>query len=274
MKLNTSVFMCHECKRVHQDLAAMLFVEDAGHRPFCSEACIEEFYAPLSRAFKSQIENHLGEKAYEIKLEDCDEQFWEMIEEDFDERYEWPSEAGPNIVVTIKIGQIKNEAIVVLSTLLKDKMAYIFAVFKVDLLHSLHFFRNSSDENVLEISKDDLEMVEFKKSKLLGELIIHRKDEDFPIETFGEFSQYFSETLQNADEIYEWKDEDGDWRHHYLKNFFSNNGDIFYCLVICFKLIDDEGRNIIIPILSIPTKYNNELMSFKKGKLIFSQTIN
>jgi hypothetical protein len=124
-------------------------------------------------------------------------------------------------------------------------------------------FVNDHDEH------DDEDMVfiqllESKKSNLLAEILMNRKDSDIPFEDYTGYESCFQETLDMPDEVFEKKDKEGDMIFTYIKAF-SRGTETFYYIVTCLKRIM-EGENVnVYPILALPTTDMEMCQEFRGG---------
>jgi hypothetical protein len=129
-----------------------------------------------------------------------------------------------------------------------------------------------------EFSEEDynfMQLLEAKKSKLLADLLLKRKDDDIAFEDFSNFEKFFEQTLQDPDEVFETKDNEGDIFFNYIKNYSEANRTFFY-IISCLKRIDSETSTEInvFPVLAFPTNDLNLYSDFRVGTRISGQLKN
>ncbi len=312
---NRPIYFCNECKKVVNELDDLLFIEEHSYRGFCSTECIEDFYFPLIKQFEIfestlRTKLNLGD---EQSLYDFSENHVEACLKYPDEIYEIKNELNDRFLVFIK--NEKRFSIVVVSTIYQNEPSFILLStlseskkfvsefrkgnalslqewgimnnvedFESEALDHLNFNeQNHLDDGIdqsQEVEEEDLaflQLLESKKSKLLGEVLVIRQDSDIPIEEFVGYDSCFTETLESPDEVFEWKDEEGDIRFNYIKSFPLNNDsfEVYYYIVICIK---NKAENLTevnaYPILGMPTKDLNLCQEFRKGKRISSPVQN
>ena len=118
---------------------------------------------------------------------------------------------------------------------------------------------NGENEDMLFI-----QLLESKKSNILADILMKRKDSDIPFEDYTGYEFCFQETLDFPDEVFEKKDKEGDMIFTYIKAF-SRGLETFYYIVICLKrLVKDENVNVY-PILAIPTFDIELCQEFREG---------
>lgn len=297
------IYFCNECKKIVKRLDDLLFIEEHSFRGFCSTECIEDFYFPLIKQFEV-FESNLRTKLNlvdEQTLFDFSENHVESCVKYPDEIYELKNEINDRFLIFIK--NEKRFSIVVVSTIYQDDPSFVLLStisesrefvneFKKgnlismqewgmrnaeESLESLPIEEMESDESLVDAEeKEDedlafLQLLESKKSKLLGEVLLIRQDSDIPIEEFAGYDSCFSETLETPDEVFEWKDEEGDIRFNYIKSFPLNKSsfEVFYYIVICIKNKTEKAQEVnAYPILGMPTTDLNLCQEFRKGKRI------
>ena len=294
---NRAIYFCNECKKIVKNLDDLLFVEEHSFRGFCSTECIEDFYFPLIKQFESfetnlRVKLKLGD---EHSLYDFSENHVESCIQYPDEVFEIINELSDRFLVFIK--NEKRFSIVVVSTIYKNEPSFILLSTISESKKFVNEFKKGTplslkdlkmtdsaidkevnlygeENNEFEVEEEDLvflQLLESKKSKLLGEILDIRQDSDIPIEEFPSYDSCFSETLDTPDEVFELKDEEGDIRFHYIKSFSLNKigFEIYYYIVICIKNKYEKINEVnIYPILGLPTKDLVLCQDFRKGKRI------
>lgn len=125
-----------------------------------------------------------------------------------------------------------------------------------------HGFINEGQDAI----EDDEDMVfiqllESKKSKLLADILMKRKESDIPFEDYNGYESCFQETLDFPDEVFEKKDNEGDVIFTYIK-FFSNIHYIVSCLK---RKMPGSEETTVYPILALPTTDLELCQDFRGG---------
>jgi len=281
MSLKESIYICHECKKIIQSSADLLFVEEGSSRGFCSEECIEDFYTPLITYYDQEVsllreKHHLSSE--EVECERDDNFLVEEISADPDEIWKLTSELKDEVYFYIK--RREGFYIGLICTRFNQTPSFIFSLIKTNSSQLINEFRigerldlsidSPNDESQIEEEMQFLEMLESKKSHLLGELLVRQKDSDISFEEFNSYEKSFNETLTNPDEIYELKDRDGDMLFHYLKSFMDHDlGDYFY-VIVGLKKSNPDGEVSVYPILTFPTNDLKLFQEFRKGEKVLA----
>lgn len=284
-----SYYTCYSCRSIHSDLQNLLFVEERSSKGFCKEECIEDFYRPLLKHYE-QLEEKLRK---DLNLEDetvllgvSDEEAMARLISAPDEIWKLSNDLAEEIYAYIKV--INRAFFIVLCTSYKNEPSYIFLTTKTNEQKILDAFRIGEKLSLEEgVSRDLEEIIERKKSEILARLLEVSTDEaDIPMDQYILYHDLFQSTMEEADEIYEYKDRHGDLLVTYTKSFNRNGEAIFY-LVICLKdnssslknldneieaLSSEEDRAMnmmtIFPIFSFPTRLGSVYKEFKQGKLL------
>lgn len=283
------LYYCSECKKIIEEIEDLYFVEDGTPRGFCSESCIEKFYADIVKHFEKLI----NDKKEELKL---DENSLAKYHEDphlIDQLLKDPTE-----IRRIE-NQLKEEYFVFFKNV-KDSDVWLVATCFVfnyrpsfilsldatkseDLLkfyrqgekvEDMEPFKQSESENVME--QEVLEEIEQKKSKLLADLLTMRKDTDIPFESFPLYEDFFDVTLHDPDEMYSHEDEEGDEIVVCIKAH-DKDGVSFYYFVLCIHVgdkVENVDSNAIFPVLGFPSLDGNIYKNFQVGRKISGQLKN
>lgn len=289
MKFNKPFYYCTECKSVLPSLEKLLFVEEKNTKGFCSESCIEDFYMPLIRHFESielYIRKNLGIEKERIEIANGknDKQIVDQIIMSSDEIWKISNELDEEIFTYIKhfrefsgavICKVYNGEVsfVFLNTTTRSRqfLAELRAGEKINIEKPI-----SEDQEFTEkFSEEDynfMQLLENKKSKLLADLLVKRKDIDIPFEDFMLYESCFPETLETPDEVFEGRDNEGDTFFVYIKSFIVGQENYFY-IISCLKKNDkiesseDSSLNVF-PVLAFPTNDLDLYSEFRTGKRI------
>jgi hypothetical protein len=291
MNFNKNLYYCCECKIIISSIEKLLFVEEKSSKGFCTESCIEDFYQPLIKYFENC--EKLSRKRLNLELEDCqkslpDKELVDTVLEAPDEIWKASNELGEEIFTYIK--RLNNSYGIIICKVYEEAASFVLLATQTNsflLLSEIRFgekimsvnYAKSEDSNEeisqgesLELTEDDyifMQLLENKKSKLLADLLIKRKDNDISFEEFSNFEPFFSETLENPDEVFESKDNEGDLFFNYIKSIFLNNNN-FYYIISCLKRKESTETNevSVFPVLAFPTNDIELYSHFRVGKKI------
>lgn len=139
-----------------------------------------------------------------------------------------------------------------------------------------------SETSEQELSQKEVEFekfIELKKSQELADLInsfeVEGFGHDIGIENFHLYEKCLHPTLESPDEVYEFKDRDGDNLFIYIKVFNEKKLSYFYiAMVHLFDTDADKDQDVLIPILSFPTINAELYRSYQRGERIIGATKN
>jgi hypothetical protein len=283
---NKLVFYCYQCKKISHNLSEFLFVEEDSNKSFCSDKCIEGFFSPLvdyydseEKKFRSELDLHekhlvdfLSDDEKIDELLTTPDEIWCQENEFQDKLY--------TLIKRFKIDHDKSFSLIVLSFMYADKPSFILFMtatedervlekFKVGTKTEMSISKSSSSSSVLEIDAETLTLLESKKSSYLAEMLDKRSPADIPFESFHLYEEYLDPTMQNPDEIFKLKDDEGDEIFTYIKAQVKDTIS-FYYLVVCYSLKQgpSKDKETLIPILSFPTLDGELYSNYKLGELI------
>ena len=289
---NKSFYFCTECKKNLQSLEDLLFVEENSHKGFCGHECIEDFYSPLIRYF--EVLEHTLRRKYHL-LEESSNQI--ITESSIEEALNFPDEVTKytNELSESYYSFIKNfsdYSVVVIASVYQLEASFIFLNMKTsskqlvgefrfneDVGHlfkgisqnqSQHIFEETEEKTEFSEEDDDIvfmQYLESKKSKILADVLMKRKDEDIKFEEFNQYDYCFQETLDQPDEVFEYKDNEGDVIFFYLKSFSSGglSHNYFTYIISAIKHNSDLENVNVYPILAIPSTDHEFCQEFRKG---------
>lgn len=284
MKFNQPLYYCSECKLVVPSLDKLLFIEDNSNKGFCSESCIEDFYFPLTRHYE-QLEAKLRAQL-NLEREDIELRGIDALSEksSMDEIFSNPSEVfsaknelGEEIFTYIK--HFQNYSSVIICSVYKGEGSFIFLNTKTKSREFLKALRGGTKKEEvlaidqdLEMDEDDynfMQLLESKKSQLLADLLMKRKDSDISFEEFSEYEFCYQDCLDVPDEVFESKDKEGDTLFVYIKSFIKEGSDFFY-IISCLKRKEDIEDNSVsvFPVLAFPTNDVSLYSEWRSGKKI------
>ena len=270
----------------------LLFIDETSNKGFCSEVCIEDFYIPLIKHYEV-IEESLRAKHGLLK-EECaslviDPDMLESVLINPSEVFRQKNDLNEALYYFIK--HYFDFSIIIVSTVYEKEASFVFLTLRTKSEALINEFRcgeavtdwrdeiyDPEDNDIngpLEKDNDDnededvifIQLLESKKSKLLGDILMKRKDSDVPFEEFSGYDTCFQETLDFPDEVFEKKDNEGDVLFSYIKAFSrgQRTEDNFFYIVTCLKRkLDSENVNVY-PILGLPTTDMELCQEFRGG---------
>lgn len=271
----------------------LLFIDEYSHKGFCSEECIEDFYFPLIKHYE-MVEHSLRTKH---RLVDelpagtiIEAEVVEAVLGHPSEIFRQTNELNETFYNFIK--HYTDFSVVVVASAYRKEASFVFLATRTKSQALITEFRygemvtdwaRTEEEEDREFSveleeegmimEDDenadedmifIQLLESKKSNLLAEILMNRKESDIPFEDYNGYESCFQETLDSPDEVFEKKDKEGDMVFTYIKAF-SRARETFYYIVICLKRIV-EGDNVnVYPILALPTTDMEMCQEFRGG---------
>jgi hypothetical protein len=177
-----------------------------------------------------------------------------------------------NEEVFFYIKKIKNIYSVMTCTVFNQAPAFIFNIFHTENDDLVRLYRIGEKremksvvfDNASTIDAELIQSLENKKSQLLSEVIIERKDSDIPIEFFSDFDECISVTMDMPDEVFSMSDKEGDKIFYFLKSFSDSKYKNYYYIVMALELLTDETATYI-PILSFPTNDIYVYQNYRRG---------
>lgn len=278
MSEQTKIYYCNHCKTFLDDLEDLLFVEEGTSKGFCSENCIEKFYQHLVDHFEENDKKIREE--LDLLDEDCLQfvgkpKLMEMVlsspieiwhtDNDLQEEYfcfiRKVTEKGVEpffLIITCLV--YDNKPSFILSATASRNEELLGHYRKEKKLDNKIISELSEDEDIeegfqtVEIEEELLEAIELKKSQLLANLLEERSPSDIPFEKFNMYDTFIEDTLQNPDEVYKKKDDEGDVILTYIKAH-ELNGISFYYFCVCMKYEKGlkEGLETLLPIITFPS---------------------
>jgi len=271
----------------------LLFIDEYSHKGFCSEECIEDFYFPLIKQY--ELVEHSLRKKHNVLSElppgtIIEASVVEDVLESPSEIFRQTNELNETFYNFIK--HYTNFSVVVVSSVYRKEASFVFLATRTSSHGLITEFRygemvtdwarteEEEDQEIsVELEEQEIEMyddenadedmifiqlLESKKSNLLAEILMNRKEDDIPFEDYSGYESCFQDTLDMPDEVFEKKDKEGDVVFTYIKAFSRGQGT-FYYIVTCLKRIMD-GENVnVYPILALPTIDLEMCQEFRGG---------
>ncbi len=287
MSFKKDFYFCYECKNHVENLEDLLFVEADTSRSFCSEKCIEAYFTPITNFYES-IEKKLRKK-YAVETEECleflsDVTIMEKSMTAPDEIWHYENSINENIYTFINKVSIKEERpfyVIILCTIYDTYPGYVLLSTITESKFLMEEFRIGEEVNLAEhfsddqevegidISTDEVESIEQKKSEILASHIELHSPADIPVESYELYDEYIEATMDSPDEIFKNKDKAGDTIYTYIKAF-DKDGVSFFYFVLCMRIdsASEDAQELIIPILNFPTVDGDLYKSYHQGEQV------
>lgn len=291
--LKKPLYFCSECKKVLGHLDDLLFIDEFSHKGFCSEECIEDFYFPLIKYY--EVMEHSLRQKHGLQNESVNQVVDEaMVEEVIaspDEIYRQTNELHETYYNFIK--HYSHSSVIVVTSVYRKEPSFVFLTTRTHSKALINEFRVGEEvkdwfteidvdateasvheedfgsEHEMEEDEDMvfMQLLESKKSKLLADILIKRKDSDIPFEDYSGYESCFQETLDNPDEVFESRDNEGDKLFSYIKTYTvgTRPSDSYFYIVICLKRNSDSSTTNVYPILALPTTDMEMCQEFRTG---------
>lgn len=289
--MNHPVYFCNHCKKALHDVEDLLFVEEGSVRGFCSEDCIEKYYAPIVSWYEDR-EREMRVR-FQTSDEDCqplasDPSVMDKVLARPDEIWRQSNEIGEDIFTFIRnFPGERSFYSIVLCHLFERQPSFIMLATATRNEDFVTQFRRGEkvvnpDEFLqrsdlpegavdLEIEQDDLSAIEAKKSAFLARLLQDRSAADIPFEQFDLYEKFFTTTLEDPDEIYTDEDDDGDQLFTYIKAY-QQGGVSFYYFIVCVEFEKDQEADAetrrVLPLMAFPTLDGDLYRTYRTGKLV------
>lgn len=286
------IYFCSNCKKIVDEIDQLLFVEDQGNKGFCSDECIEQFYHFLGNHF-SKRDRELR-SALQIKSERAldfvgvprlmektlkrPEEVWctqnQLGEQLFSFIYSEEVERGLTLfsVIVCLVYQYRPSYILFSTATFNE--SHLFNYRFGSKVEDIRRYFAEQEEQAFEIDQQMLEYFEQKKSSVLASMMMQRKDSDIAFEAFPTFLDCHGPTLENPDEIFKMKDEEGDDLYIYLKAH-AREKISFYYIVICVQGKNRmDGKKSLFPILSFPSLDPDLYSFYRQGERLMGSLRN
>ncbi len=274
-----------------QTVDDLYFVEEGQPRGFCSEACIEKFYAPLIEGLE-KIEVDLRTQ-YKLKAEDCLEfvgrpkdmeavirkpmEVWRSENILKEEVYSFITQLRDNsnqpywVILLCSVFDHRPSFILLATTTRDKRLKEHFEIGKqVEDIEVFHESLERPERQDLDVAPEILESLERKKASYLADLLDRHSPHDIPFEDYMMYEKYFESTMAAPDEIYQFKDEEGDLIYTYIKAHAEGAVSFFY-FVLCMPVgesADDSDAQAVVPVIAFPTLDADIHRAYKQGTLI------
>lgn len=247
----------------------MLFVEENSTTCFCSEACIEKFYAPLISHYSNKINQvrsdlHLNDDDSLFLMEDPNvvdkllttpDEIWKVTNRLGEEIYSYIktfTKNGKNFYL-LSICFVFNKLPSFVLAITATSNDYLKQQFQFGIqINIKEHLANAGLPSSDDIDPEILEQIELKKSHMLAFHLSHRKEVDIPYEAYEMYVEFIESTLENPDEAYSSVDDHGEDHITHIKAF-DRDGISFFYIAICIKVSVDEDSDLMIPVYSFPT---------------------
>lgn len=287
-RLDSPIYHCHNCKKIMSEVTELLFVEENSSRSFCSEECIDQYFSPMAKYYQEILyklrddlgidEDHLSVHCDNVQLlnETCSRpnEMWHLENKIGDE-------------VFVLINECDGFHHIVLCTLFNRAVSYIFLQtatsnpfileqFRIgESIEDIDSFFSADEMSELEemgINDDVLVELERKKSTYLAELMVDQLPSDIQMENFHLYEPFFEQCLEDPDEIYQFKDQEGDEVYSHIKAC-ENNGQSFFYIIVFMTFSENEIVQAL-PIISVPTLDGSIVEKYRQGTRLMGSPVN
>lgn len=287
------IYYCNQCKKITEDIEQLYFVEEDSSRGFCSEACIEEYFTPIINYYE-ELEKGLRQE-HQLETEAClkyvgNQKYMEAILSRPKEI--WVNKNSLDEVIYTYICEFIDDSsqkfyLVLLCSVYNFKPSFIFMATTsyestyIDEFRSgekiddvKEFLESSYDDEIQEELFDEelSNEIEQLKSSILADLMTVRNDNDIEMEQYLLYDDFLQDTLSEPDEVYINNEYDEEVSV-YIKAC-EQKGVSFFYMAICRLLQSEDGREIVIPILTFPTIDGELSKHFKKGESLSKKLLN
>ena len=292
MTIFSAVHFCSQCKKIVDSGEDLLFVEPTSTAGFCSEPCIENYYASLVDYFEKSEKTWRAEHG--LLEEDVLEvvgrpSFMDQLLKRPEEIWKQDDVAGSSVysyIISLNDKKYGDFSLMCLCFTYDYGPSFIISASATRSKELVEQYRwgqkiedltpyynqistTDSPTESMEIDEQVLMELESKKSQYLATLIEERSPADIPIETFTLYESYFEPTMMEPDEIYRHNDEEGDTIYTYIKAH-DREGVSFYYFIICATIKEgvDVNTDALYPILSFPSVDGEMYRLYQKGELV------
>lgn len=267
----------------------LYFVEEGQARGFCSEKCIEAYYAPvidqidvmektLRKELKLEAEDCL---AYVGKPKDMEAvirrptEVWRRENTLKEEIYTFMTmlrDAGNQsywVILMCTVFDHRPSFILLATTTKNPQFKAEFEIGeKVSDLRPFYETYDQADKTHTDIDAEIVETLERKKASYLADLLERRSPHDIPFEDFMMYEKFFEPSMASPDEVYQFQDEEGDVIYTYIKAHAEGATSFFY-FVLCMPMgTASDDTETVVPILAFPTLDAEVHRAYKHGTLI------
>ena len=274
MALNQLPYRCENCDKMMHSKEQIFLIEDKFGHVFCSDGCIVNFYKYLTHFFYEEdlrVRQELGLESETAMSLAQDQKLIEKTLESPDHVFFQNNDFRPDLYFLHREEEFNGEKYyLIVGCLMHDgKPSFVFYQSATQNLSYVQDFQLGEKLGILshvgseqqgegfvdvEISAEQMEELELKKSQFLAELMERKKQADIPPEDYHLYEKYAPDALSGPDEVYKLEDMDGDEVFSYIK-FFQEGGVSFYYIVVCYQVLveSQEHSHALYPILSFPS---------------------
>lgn len=293
LKISSPLYYCTHCKKIIPFVEALLFVEEGSPRGFCTERCIEKYYAPMVEHFQkieTELRLHNGLEHEEcLKLVHSPSHI-EACMQTPGEIWRLENELKEEIFTFIfHTNDKNNSSIILLCTVFDYRPSFIFlltATSNANLLKEFQIGEKvadvatfiSSSQGAAQtggVENGPSDALDFIRSNLLAELVERHTKADIPIESYVLYEDLLEESMNNPDEVCQFTGPHGEELIVHIKAH-EKGGISFYYYVICVggiflkKILPKQqiDENQVIPLLAFPSLNGEVYKYYKRGKQI------
>ena len=280
-----SLYFCEACRKQLPDVSEIHYVEENSDRGFCSDKCIMDFYRPFLQVLEKEEAEF--RKILDIEQEDpfleitSSQNYLQQALKRPQEIWVVTNDLDQSFYTHILKIQHKQQSLyfILICSYVEGEPAFVFYRMATQHIELVEKYRRddvykgeSSQQPVsARVPSEVFESVEFKKSKLLAEMLTDRSPHDIALEDFVNYEQFFQQTLEDPDEVFEKLDDESDTIHTYIKSFKLGDESFFYVVV---GLLYESDDPMIIPIISFPSVDKKMYPQYAQGQKVINKLRN
>ena len=264
-----NLYFCQNCKKITSSLSDLFFVEENSVRGFCSELCIEEFYSGLVNHFlleDKKIRKEIGEVE---PLEENENFYLDQILNSPEKILKNQNELHEVYYTFFK--KIESRYFVCVCFIYNNAPSFVhFLGFHTSERYN-SFFENGTPVNFSfstiedpsqNITSEELEYLEQKKSFYISKILESRRDDDIHFEDLVKYEFLKDNTISSADfnKVLE-SDLIGDVEA--FAKITKHDGKTIYNLVL-MATFKTQSK---MPILTIPSYHTDIIESLFEYKV-------
>jgi hypothetical protein len=268
---------CFKCSKTVEEKDAIIIDEEKDHI-FCSEDCLYQHFSVqiefMEKEFQKKRQSKDIPQSDFSKYTECLEELLEGPDEIWHD-----TETTPDTPYYHYIGQfvVEEQSIYYVASvhLTGENPTFVFLHFPTTDSALVEHFRRGRliyDKSQAEIEIDGAEEDALSEGDELAQglfnaMLAFRSSKDFPESEFGEYLQYRSETIEEADEIWRSNDLQGNTLVHFIKEFTSDDVEFYYVVVTIQDVV--SGNHFVL--FSFPTSDSGLVDRYRQGETLDTQ---
>jgi hypothetical protein len=283
------IYFCQNCHKSLSEVEDLLVIEEEKGNCFCSEDCIIEFHNEHINFFEQEeieVRHKLNLGTFEPSMKyKNDKELLEDVIKEPDEIWVQENEVGECYYTHIKACKKQKQTFwfILVCFYFEDEPSFIFLQTCTSSKKLLSYYQSDklygeqdaeeeeelAEQEAFELSQEVIDTIEQKKSSFLAELLEVRSNDDIAYEKFPKYENNTVSTLEEPDEVFKKKDDEGDTLLTYVKSYQKDKSTFFY-IVICLKLEEheDKTQDVLVPIVSFPSNDDELYLKYAQGERI------